>query len=58
MFREAYRRHEVEVVCVDLLKRYQHTVNIYPPINPAACLAGKLSHSLKSTKYLQIYQLL
>ena len=42
---------------MDLLKRYQHTVNIYPPINPAACLAGKHSHILKSTKCLQIYQI-
>ena len=41
VFRDAYRRQEVEVVCVDLLKRYQHTIGLYPPMNPAACLAGE-----------------
>jgi len=49
---EAPRRQEVEHLCVDLVARYQQALALYPPVNPAACMADSMDPLLVATQLL------
>jgi len=49
---EGPRRQEVEHLCVDLVARYQQALVLYPPVNPAACMADSMDPLLVATQLL------
>lgn len=42
----------MEHLCVDLVARYQQALSLYPPVNPAACMADSMDPLLVATQLL------